>query len=85
MQVSDITDEQLEHCDVHPWKAPYHFVSLLAAAEKARRKDRASDVMEMALCEPNHIILRPGQLYRFTALDGCKECAELAAAYKDTP
>lgn len=34
--------------------------------------------MEMALCEQAHLILKPGQLYRFTAIEGCEQCALLA-------
>jgi len=46
-------------------------------------------VIDMALCEVPHLVLRPGRLYRFYAVDGCSACAELAAeafnAYGEVP
>lgn len=41
------------------------------------------DILELALCEQNHLILRPNRLYRFVAIEGCANCEELAAVYKD--
>lgn len=38
-------------------------------------------VTEMALCEVPHILLRPGQLYRFVVMQGCKACEDAAAPY----
>lgn len=35
----------------------------------------------MALCEQNHIMLRPNVLYRFEPVEGCERCAEIVATY----
>lgn len=40
-----------------------------------------STVVVMALCEPAHVILRAGVTYRFMQMEGCVECAKVAAAY----
>lgn len=37
--------------------------------------------LEMALCEQNHVILRPDVVYIFRVIPGCAECARLAAHY----
>lgn len=34
------------------------------------------------LCEQEHLILKPNQLYRFEVSPGCKRCQELAALYE---
>jgi hypothetical protein len=41
----------------------------------------ADAVTEMALCEVPRIFLRPGQLYRFVVMPGCKACEAAAATY----
>ena len=38
-------------------------------------------ITEMALCEVPHVFLRPGQLYRFVVMPGCKACEDAAAPY----
>ena len=45
--------------------------------------DEANNVSVLALCEPNHLFLQPGRLYRFQAIPGCEECAKLAAVFED--
>lgn len=39
----------------------------------------AADVMDMALCERENVVLRVGQTYRFRPVGDCARCAELAA------
>jgi len=34
-------------------------------------------VIEMGLCEVEHVMLRPNQLYRFTVMPGCDKCKSL--------
>lgn len=41
-----------------------------------------SEVIEMALCETEHLGLRPNVLYRFSVRPECRRCAEMAAAYE---
>ncbi len=48
----------------------------------ATQKD---EVVDLALCETERLVLRQGQLYRFTALPDCARCQELAEAYHKTP
>jgi hypothetical protein len=33
------------------------------------------EVIELALCEPPHLFLRPDVLYRFVVMEGCPDCA----------
>jgi hypothetical protein len=40
-------------------------------------------VIEMGLCEVDHIMLRPNRLYRFVVMPNCKKCEELASAYPE--
>ena len=47
------------------------------------QKKQESDVVEMALCETQHLFLRPDQLYVFRVVAGCKECELLAKIYQD--
>lgn len=42
-------------------------------------KALTSDVMEMTLCDSKKVVLRIGQVYRFTPYQGCKSCEALAA------
>ena len=39
-------------------------------------------VMEIPLCEINHIFLKPNELYRFVVIPGCKACERLAELAK---
>ena len=39
----------------------------------------------LALCEAAHLILRPGDLYRFEAVPGCETCKSLAEASEARP
>lgn len=39
-------------------------------------------VKEMRLCEQDHVVLRPDQLYLFTVDEECKRCKEIAALYE---
>lgn len=41
------------------------------------QKENGGEVMEMALCEKDTVVLRIGQLYRFVPVAGCKECDKL--------
>jgi hypothetical protein len=41
--------------------------------------DNPELIIEMALCEVNHVFLKANQLYRFVVMPNCKECAALAA------
>ena len=34
-------------------------------------------VIEMGLCEVEHVMLRPNQLYRFIVMPGCEKCRAL--------
>lgn len=36
------------------------------------------EVLEMRLCEQNHVILKPDQLYRFTVDPECSNCRAFA-------
>jgi hypothetical protein len=38
-------------------------------------------VIEMGLCEVEHIMLRPNVLYRFVIMPDCPRCKELASVY----
>lgn len=40
------------------------------------------NVIEMGLCEVEHVMLRPNVLYRFVVMPDCSRCKELAAAYE---
>ena len=40
------------------------------------------NVCEMALCEVEHLFLRPDQLYRFVVMEGCDRCKKLAEVYE---
>lgn len=42
----------------------------------AQPASQQGEVTEMMLCEIDALILHPGQLYRFTAADGCQACAD---------
>ena len=37
-----------------------------------------SDVIELRLCEQNHFVLKPNQLYIFTVDENCEECRKVA-------
>lgn len=60
----------------------------IALAEKEERKKRDlenywrsshdPEVMQMALCEQERVILRPNILYRFVVHPGCPKCARVA-------
>jgi len=52
-------------------------------AEAAGRRSAvdAGDVIEMGLCEAEHVFLRPGRTYRFISMPGCARCRELADIY----
>lgn len=41
------------------------------------------EVCEMNLCEVPHLMLRPGQLYRFTTDERCPKCVEAAKPFAD--
>jgi hypothetical protein len=43
------------------------------------------EVFEIALCEQESLILRPGVLYRLTPILGCVRCTALAAAAEIKP
>ncbi|MEQ1950894.1 hypothetical protein [Mesorhizobium sp. CN2-181] len=43
------------------------------------KKDREQQVMEMRLCEQNHVILKPDVLYHFTVDPSCGKCRQIAA------
>jgi hypothetical protein len=45
------------------------------------KAEHPAAVTEMALCEVASVSLRPGQLYKFVIMPGCKRCEELAASY----
>ncbi|MCY1240992.1 hypothetical protein D9M72_538690 [compost metagenome] len=47
-------------------------------------KALTSDVMEMALCESQRVVLRIGQAYRFTPYEGCKTCDALASEARES-
>lgn len=40
-------------------------------------------VQRMALCEQNHLVLRPGIMYLFEARPDCEKCAKIANTYED--
>lgn len=57
---------------------------LYAALDGAAAVQSESDeVMDMALCEAEHVVLRVGQLYRFKPVGDCEECAALAQAARE--
>ena len=41
------------------------------------RKESDCSVIEMGLCEVEHVMLRPNQLYRFIVMPGCDKCKAL--------
>jgi len=47
----------------------------------ARSTVGRQEVIVLALCESERLVLRPDQLYRFTVMPGCARCAELASSY----
>jgi hypothetical protein len=40
-----------------------------------------AEVLELALCEQNHLVFKPNQLYRFVAMPDCDACKTLMDAY----
>lgn len=36
------------------------------------------DVLEMGLCETEHVLLKPNRTYRFVVMPDCDRCKELA-------
>ena len=40
----------------------------------AMQKGLKDGVCIMPLCEPDHVVLRPNQLYMFVVMPGCKSC-----------
>jgi hypothetical protein len=56
--------------DSHGWDD----LAVIAAALRA-------PVTDMALCEQGRVSLRPGQIYRFSAMPGCSLCERDAAPY----
>lgn len=58
-----------------------------SGARKIREKGKSrmkepENVCEMALCEVEHLFLRPDQLYRFVVMEGCDRCKKLAEVYE---
>lgn len=51
-------------------------------AEDLRRR---LSVTEMRVCEVAHLVLRPGQLYRFSVDQNCVECRAYERAYEVQP
>jgi hypothetical protein len=43
------------------------------------------EIIELALCEQTHLILKPNVLYRFVVMEGCYQCEELARLGDPTP
>ena len=57
-----------------------HVVAWMWKAWQARAALQSQDreeIMGMALCESRRLVLRIGQAYRFTPMDGCKTCEEM--------
>jgi hypothetical protein len=48
-------------------------------------EDANDAVTEMRLCESSRLVLRPGQLYRFSIAPGCDLCRWEASAYEGDP
>lgn len=46
-------------------------------AKDARIKELEAEVVTLALCEQEHVLLAPGRTYRFEAVPGCKVCEKL--------
>jgi hypothetical protein len=40
------------------------------------------EVIELALCESKHLVLRPNTLYKFIVIPTCEECKKLASVYE---
>jgi hypothetical protein len=59
------------------------FTTLYERAGAAATQPQPEEVMDMALCEAGHVVLRVGQLYRFKPVGDCKECAALAKAARE--
>lgn len=59
---------------------PVKEIILQLALEKLVNTDK--ETVEMCLCENQHVILKPNQLYRFVAAEGCEECKKIADYYK---
>ncbi len=49
---------------------------------ESQNKEIKQDVIELAMCEQEHLILRPNRLYMFVVHKGCKRCEELAKVYE---
>lgn len=60
-------------------EASPHVLDDLPAIAAALR----APVTDMALCEQGRVGLRPGQVYRFSAMPGCTLCERDAAPYAD--
>lgn len=50
---------------------------------KGGNKTATPDIIELALCEQNALMLRPGVLYRFSVRPGCEACERANEPYKD--
>lgn len=46
---------------------------------REKLKEQRAQILDLALCEGTRLILRPNQLYRFTAMPDCALCQEAAA------
>jgi len=44
-----------------------------------------NEIIEMALCEVDHVMLRPNRLYRFIVMPNCPACEKLASVYDPDP
>lgn len=56
-------------------------IDLVSAALQSQDRE---EIMEMALCESRRLVLRIGQAYRFTPMDGCKTCEEMKDEHDQT-
>lgn len=83
--LADIEKIYLDGCDTYAnaWRAMG-----VRANTFLRRTPPAEDLKEpaeMALCEVPHVLLRPGQLYRFVEMPGCAACATAALPFVNQP
>lgn len=57
----------------------FNFARAVIAADQSQAPAEG-DVMDMALCESQRVVLREGQLYRFRRVGDCETCAAMSAA-----
>ena len=55
----------------------------LKSARLALADEESDHVMDMALCDIHHVILREGRAYRFRVVGDCAECRSMSAASRE--